>query len=68
MEQKIFRFKYRVYQLGNPEEYDLDEKVEELVSLGWTIKQISTCTSNKYFVNKDTEVYLHVFLLAEKPK
>ena len=68
MEQKIFKYKYKVNQSGEPEVYNLDEEVERLISGGWTIKQISTCTTNKYFVNRDTEAYLHVFLLADKPE
>ncbi len=68
MKQKVFKYTYKVCESGEPEEYNLDEEVKRLTSDGWTIKQISTCTSNKYFVNRDTEAYLHVFLFAEKPE
>lgn len=68
MEQKVFKYKFEVYQSGEPKGYNLDEEVKRLISDGWTIKQISTCTTNKYFANSGTETYLYVFLLAEKPE
>lgn len=65
MEQKVIRNSYQVSCDGEFES-DINEMIEGLIIDGWTVKQISTCSSCKNYPNQPSETYIHVFLLAEK--
>jgi len=68
MQQKIYEHHFKVGENGTIEDLNLDSLVQEAKNEGFTVKQISTCYSNKYYPsNKDYDSYIHIFLLAEKP-
>lgn len=67
MKQKIYEYHYKVDVNGNLEGIDLDAIISEVESDGYTVKQISTCYSDKQYPSrKDYDAYIHIFLLAEE--
>lgn len=67
MEQKVIKFTYAVDDYGKFE-FNLNEEFEPLKKEGWTIKQISSCSSCNFIPNQGSVTKVHVFLLAEKEK
>lgn len=66
MEQKVFECHVKVEQ-GGSLETSIEEKINEVLPNGWTIKQISSCVSNKEWDSCEIpDCYIHLFLLAEK--
>ena len=67
MKQKIYEHHYKVGVNGTLEDLNLDAIIEEVEHDGYTVKQISTCYSDKqYPSNKEYDAYIHIFLLAEE--
>lgn len=65
MEQKVFDFHFDVDSYGNVD-FDVNDEISKLQSEGWTVKQISSCSSCSIEVNKESITKIHFFLLAEK--
>lgn len=68
MKQKIYEYHFEVEENGGLKGIDLDAIICEVERDGYTVKQISTCYSDKRFQSrKDYDSFIHIFLLAEKP-
>lgn len=68
MKQKIFEYHFKVEESGALEDLCLDTIINEVEQEGYSVKQISTCCTNKHFPSQDRpDNYVHIFLLAEKP-
>ena len=69
MKQKIYEYHFEVGERGSLIDLNLDAIISEVERDGYTVKQISTCYSDKQYPSKK-EYYscVHVFLLAEKPE
>lgn len=67
MKQKIYEHHFEVGERGNLQELNLDAIISEVKRDGYTVKQISTCYSDKQYPSKKEYVaYIHIFLLAEE--
>ena len=67
MKQKIYEHHFEVEANGGLKGIDLDSIISEVERDGYTVKQISTCYSDKQFPSrKDYDAYIHIFLLADK--
>lgn len=67
MKQKIYEHHFEVGERGNLQELNLDAIISEVERDGYTVKQISTCYSDKQHPSKKEYVaYIHIFLLAEE--
>lgn len=66
MEQKIYEHHFEVESTGSLKGINLDDLIREAEKEGFTVKQISTCSSCQTYVNQDSLTFVHVFLLAEK--
>lgn len=66
MEQKVFKFFEKARKDGSVDLDKLVANVDIVKSDGWTIKQISTCSSCMTFPNQPSATYVYLFLLAEK--
>ena len=68
MKQKIYEYHFEVEANGGLKDIDLDAIISEVERDGYTVKQISTCYSDKHYPSKKEYFScVHVFLLAEKP-
>ena len=68
MKQKIYEHHFKVEVNGGLKGIDLDAIIGEVERDGYTVKQISTCYSDKRFPSReDYDAFIHIFLLAEKP-
>lgn len=68
MQQKIYEHHFKVGVNGTLEDMDLESIIEDIEYDGYTVKQISTCCTNKHFPSQERpDNYVHIFLLAEKP-
>lgn len=68
MKQKIYEYHFEVEANGGLKDIDLDAIISEVERDGYTVKQISTCYSDKQFPSKkDYNAFIHIFLLAEEP-
>ena len=68
MKQKIYEHHFEVEANGGLKGIDLDSIISEVERDGYTVKQISTCYSDKHYPSKKEYFScVHVFLLAEKP-
>lgn len=67
MKQKIYEHHFKVGANGGLKGIDLDAIISEVERDGYTVKQISTCYSDKRFPSReDYDAYIHIFLLADK--
>ena len=67
MKQKIYEYHFEVGERGSLIDLNLDAIISEVERDGYTVKQISTCYSDKQFPSrKDYDAYIHIFLLADK--
>lgn len=67
MKQKIYEFHFEVEVNGGMKDVDFDAIINKVEHDGFTVKQISTCYSDKqYQSKKEYEAYIHIFLLAEE--
>lgn len=67
MKQKIYEHHYKVDGNGNLQDLNLDAIIKEVERDGYTVKQISTCYSDKQYPSKKEYVsYIHIFLLADE--
>lgn len=66
MKQKIVHLHSTVNENGVLE-LNLDEEIKKLERGNWVVKQITSSSSCKYFPNKATETFVHIFLLVENP-
>lgn len=67
MKQKIYEHHFEVGKRGNLQDLNLDAIISEVERDGYTVKQISTCYSDKQYPSKKEYVaYIHIFLLAEE--
>ena len=67
MKQKIYEHHYKVGERGSLQDLNLDAIIKEVEGDGYTVKQISTCYTDKYYQSrKDYDTYIHIFLLAEE--
>lgn len=67
MKQKIYEFHYEVEVNGCMKDADFAAIINEVEQDGFTVKQISTCYSDKqYQSKKEYKAYIHIFLLAEE--
>lgn len=67
MKQKIYEHHFEVEVNGGLKGIDLDAIISEVERDGYTVKQISTCYSDKQYPSKKEYVaYIHIFLLAEE--
>lgn len=64
MKQKIYEHHYKVDGNGNLQDLNLDAIIKEVERDGYTVKQISTCYSDKQYPSK--KEYIHIFLLADE--
>lgn len=68
MKQKIYEHHFKVGESGALENLYLDAIISEVEQEGYSVKQVSTCCTNKHFSSQDRpDNYVHIFLLAEKP-
>jgi hypothetical protein len=68
MKQKIYEYHFEVGERGSLIDLNLDAIISEVERDGYTVKQISTCYSDKQFPSKkDYDAFIHIFLLAEEP-
>lgn len=68
MKQKIYEYHFEVGERGSLIDLNLDAIISEVERDGYTVKQISTCYSDKHYPSKKEYFScVHVFLLAEKP-
>lgn len=67
MKQKIYEYHYKVGERGSLQDLNLDAIIKEVERDGYTVKQISTCYSDKQYPSrKEYDAYIHIFLLAEE--
>lgn len=69
MKQKIYEHHFKVGERGCLQDLNLDAIISEVERDGYTVKQISTCYSDKQYPSKKGyDAFIHIFLLAEKPE
>lgn len=67
MKQKIYEHHFEVEENGGLKGVDLDAIIKEVERDGYTVKQISTCYSDKQYTSRNSyKAYIHIFLLADE--